>query len=409
MITSEEWAARLAADGEFGLAARGWVGGLLIRTPEGTTGFSVVDGQAQASVPEPGEGVIVIDVPAKVWEGMMATTPAPFHNDVSAATVVGLRQNSDGMAWWQYMPAVQRAVELARAQGPEPDAAVTSPTASPVGRYVLLTLCGHTYRIYVEEAGQGIPLLLQHTAGSHGTQWRHLFEMPEITEHFRLIAYDLPFHGKSVPPIGPRWWEEPYRLRGSFLRSVVTGIADALELDDPAFMGCSVGGLLALDLAFHHPDRFRAVISLQGALHIGGSLDRLPGFWHPQVSNESKAKMMEGLTAPQSPEAFRKETIQTYAAGWPPVFLGDLAYYIEEFDLRDCAGEIDTDEVAVHILTGDYDYSATVEHGRAAHQAIAGSTWSVMCNLGHFPMSENPDLFAQYLLPVLDEICKDAR
>ncbi len=193
------------------------------------------------------------------------------------------------------------------------------------------------------------------------------------------------------------------------VRSVVIGIADALELDDPAFMGCSVGGLLALDLAFHHPDRFRAVISLQGALHIGGSLDRLPGFWHPQVSNESKAKMMEGLTAPQSPEAFRKETIQTYAAGWPPVFLGDLAYYIEEFDLRDCAGEIDTGEVAVHILTGDYDYSATVAHGRAAHQAIAGSTWSVMRNIGHFPMSENPDLFAQYLLPVLDEICKDAR
>ncbi len=90
------------------------------------------------------------------------------------------------------------------------------------------------------------------------------------------------------------------------------------------------------------------------------------------------------------PEAFRKETIQTYAAGWPPVFLGDLAYYIEEFDLRDCASEIDTDEVAVHILTGDYDYSATVEHGRAAHQAIAGSTWSVMRDLDPYPRTLNP-------------------
>ena len=74
--------------------------------------------------------------------------------------------------------------------------------------------------MYFEEAGQGIPVLLQHTAGSHGVQWRHLFEMPAITDHFRLIAYDLPFHGKSVPPVGRAWWTEPYRLTGAFARSV---------------------------------------------------------------------------------------------------------------------------------------------------------------------------------------------
>ena len=31
--------------------------------------------------------------------------------------------------------------------------------------------------MYFEEAGTGIPLLLQHTAGSHGVQWRHLFDL----------------------------------------------------------------------------------------------------------------------------------------------------------------------------------------------------------------------------------------
>ena len=63
-----------------------------------------------------------------------------------------------------------------------------------------------------KKPGQGIPLLLQHTAGSHGVQFRHLFEMPEITDEFRLIAYDLPFHGKSVPRRRQTWWSEPYRL-----------------------------------------------------------------------------------------------------------------------------------------------------------------------------------------------------
>ena len=126
-------------------------------------------------------------------------------------------------------------------------------------------------------------------------------------------------------------------------------------------MGCSVGGLLALDLAHKHPDVFRAVISLEGALHVGGNLGSLEGFWHPKVSNESKARMMEGLTAPSSPIAYRKETIQSYAAGWPPVFIGDLWYYIAEYDMRGKAQEIDTSKIGVHIFSVEYDFSATVE------------------------------------------------
>ncbi|MCY3851289.1 MAG: alpha/beta hydrolase [Acidimicrobiaceae bacterium] len=404
MISTSEWVERVRADGEFTLAARGWSGGLLIETPRGATGFTMADGNPRPGVPEPADGVIVLTMPDDLWIGMTAAMPRPFHNDVSAAMLLGLRRHSDEILWWQYMPALQRAVELARAVGPDAAPPLVRPTATPTGRYVNLDLVGADYRIYVEEAGCGIPLLLQHTAGSHGVQWRHLFEMPEITDHFRLIAYDLPFHGKSVPPVGPRWWETPYRLEGVFLRTLVTGLSAELELDQPVFMGCSVGGLLALDLAFHHPDLFRAVVALQGALHIGGRLDHFPGFWHPQVSNESKAKMMEGMTAPQSPVEFRKETIQAYASGWPPVFIGDLAYYIEEFDIRSTASLIDTSEVGVHILTGDYDPNATVEKGREAHEAIAGSTFAAMPELGHFPMSENPERFASHLLPVLDRI-----
>jgi hypothetical protein len=38
------------------------------------------------------------------------------------------------------------------------------------GGYVYLTVDDIEYRVYVEEAGVGIPLLLQHTAGSDGRQ-----------------------------------------------------------------------------------------------------------------------------------------------------------------------------------------------------------------------------------------------
>ena len=93
-----------------------------------------------------------------------------------------------------------------------------------------------------------------------------------------------------------------------------------------------------------------------------------------------------------------------YSCGWPPVFLGDLNYYLEDYDLTTVAGEIDTNRVGVHILSAEYDCSGTAELGQAAHQAIAGSTFQEMKNVGHFPMSENPKAFLQYLLPTLDRI-----
>ncbi len=200
------------------------------------------------------------------------------------------------------------------------------------------------------------------------------------------------------------WWEETYRLDGAFLRSVPVQLCDALGLQDAVFMGCSVGGLMALDLAHKHADRFRAVISVEGALHIEGHQGQLGELWHPQVGNEYKARLMDGLMSPTSPKPYRKETSFIYACGWPPVFLGDLFYYLDEFDLRGTAGEIDTNQVGVHILSGEYDYSGTSERGREAHAAIAGSTWVEMKGVGHFPMSENPEAFLQYLLPILEQI-----
>jgi len=408
--TSEQWAAICAQDGEFRLAARFWTGGLRLRIDDQTLTLKLTDGEVSAGPIADSTGVVELAGSSAMWQQMCADVPPRFLNDVMAnlSTGMGLSRSGDPVAVAQYYAAVARALELlrpGRAEGPVlPEGSHTAQFDNAVGRYVHLTLEGHDHRIYFEEAGQGIPLLLQHTAGCHGSQWRHLFEVPEITEHFRLIAYDLPYHGKSVPPASKAWWSENYQLQGEFLRSIPIALSDALSLERPAFMGCSVGGLLALDLASRHPDLFRAVISVEGALKVEGDLDDLSELWHPQVSSEYKARLMEGLMSPTSPKPYRKETAFVYAGGWPPVFLGDLFYYLNEFDLRNTAAAIDTDRIDVHILSGEYDWSGRSELGREAHEAIPGSTWVEMQGLGHFPMSENPQAFLRYLQPVLDSI-----
>jgi len=56
------------------------------------------------------------------------------------------------------------------------------------GRYVHLDLAGVSHRVYFEESGSGIPLLLQHTAGADGRQWRHVLEDAELRKRFRMVA-----------------------------------------------------------------------------------------------------------------------------------------------------------------------------------------------------------------------------
>lgn len=270
------------------------------------------------------------------------------------------------------------------------------------GRYIYLPLEGTEYRVYFEESGSGIPLLLQHTAGADSRQWRHLLEDEEVTRHFRLIAYDLPYHGKSLPPPGREWWREEYRLERGFLMQVPLTLAQELELDRPVYMGSSIGGHLALDLAHDHPDRFRAVIALEAAMHTPGGYVDL--FYHPRLSNDFKASLMYGLMAPQSPEAFRRETAWVYSQGAPAVFKGDLYYYSVEHDLRESLSEIDTERVAVYVLNGEYDWSSTPGHAEAIQAALPGARCQIMEGLGHFPMSENPARFRRYLLPLLEEI-----
>ncbi len=406
-----QWAAACAADGEFQLASRHWNGGLQLDIGDHRICLQLNDGSVSAGAPPSDQGLVGFSGSEAVWQDVMQAVPPRFNNDLMANLSVqqGLSRSGDAVVHAQYYAAVMRAVELLRPAAEnyplrDGDVGAAGRMDAPVGRYIHLHLAGCDHRIYYEEAGQGIPLLLQHTAGCHGSQWRHLFEMPEITERFRLIAYDLPCHGKSLPPVEKDWWARDYNLKGEFLRSVPLGLAAALQLQDPVFMGCSVGGLLALDLAHKHADVFRAVISVEGALKIEGHTDELGELWHPQVSNEYKARLMDGLMSPTSPKAYRKETSFVYSCGWPPVFLGDLYYYIEDYDLTAAAKEVDTNKVGVHILSGEYDYSGTSEHGRAAHEAIPGSTWTEMKGVGHFPMSENPVAFARYLLPILDSI-----
>ena len=278
-----------------------------------------------------------------------------------------------------------------------------SATFEPViGRYMHLDLFGRAHRIYVEEAGQGTPLLCLHTAGSDGRQYRGLMNHPGITANHRVIAFDMPWHGKSSPPAG--WHDEEYQLTSAQYTTMILDIMTALELDKPIVMGCSIGGRIALHLALEHPERFKAIIGLQAGAHVDPYYDL--NFLHrPDVhGGEVSAAIVSGLVGPAAPVKERWETLWHYMQGGPGVFKGDLYFYKIDGDIRDRVGRIDTRRCPLFLLSGEYDYSCTPEETLAVAASIPGAEVTIMKGLGHFPMSENPEAFIGHLLPVLDKI-----
>jgi len=273
-----------------------------------------------------------------------------------------------------------------------------------VGRYVRLTLQGRPHRVYFEEAGQGIPLVCLHTAGADSRQFRHLMGDDEVTGRFRVIAFDMPWHGRSTPP--PGWQDEEYRLTTRAYVETVMTFCRALGLERPVVMGCSMGGRIVLQLALEHGDELRAAIGLESADHQQPWYDTT---WlhRPDVhGGEVCAALVSGLVAPQSPDETRWETLWAYMQSGPGVFKGDLYFYRVDSDFRDGVAAIDTRRCPLYLLTGEYDFSCTPEDTRRTADRIPGARVVIMERLGHFPMSENPQQFRRYLLPVLEEIEK---
>ena len=273
-----------------------------------------------------------------------------------------------------------------------------------IGRYLNINVDNTNYRIYVEEAGQGIPLLCLHTAGSDGRQFRHILNDQKITKNFRVIAFDLPWHGKSNPPEG--YELNDYKLTTSLYKKIIMSFCENYKLNEPVIMGCSMGGRVVLHLALEKSNYFKAVIALEGSDKLEPYYD-LDWLYRPDIHGGLiQSAFVSSQIAPQSPDKFRHETLWHYMQGGPGIFKGDLYFYWHDGDFDDRSGLIDTSKCPVYLLSGEYDCSCTPERTLATASRIKGAKAVIIPDIGHFPMSENPELFKSYIYPILDEILK---
>lgn len=270
-----------------------------------------------------------------------------------------------------------------------------------VGRYITVDIGGEQHRLFVEEAGTGIPLLCLHTAGNDSRQFRHIMNDKQVTDRFRVVAFDMPYHGRSTPP--DKWWLKKPRLTTKLYLKIIRAVWAALGLDRPVVMGCSMGGAIVLKVAAEHQNEIRGIVGLESSAYAPGRYNEF--LHHPAIhGGELCASYTYGLNAPTSPEQNRRENWWYYSQSGPGVYQGDVHFYSIDWDARDDIKTIDTARCKVALLTGEFDYSCTPAMTEQVAAAIKGSRYTLMKGMGHFPMIENYPDFRPYLIEALDHV-----
>lgn len=105
-------------------------------------------------------------------------------------------------------------------------------------------------QINYEEYGQGTPLMMVLGLGQDLKTWG--FQIPEFSEHFRVIAFDNRDSGESTRP------REAYTTE-AMARDTI-GLMDFLEIDRAHLLGTSMGGMIAQQIALTAPERVIGLI-----------------------------------------------------------------------------------------------------------------------------------------------------
>ncbi|HRO59273.1 MAG TPA: alpha/beta fold hydrolase, partial [Burkholderiaceae bacterium] len=333
---------------------------------------------------------VAIAASLPVWNEMLAPVPRPGRQSAGAATREGgFEIRGDRLAVAQSLPLVEMLIEAMRK--PNVAAPACRPQLERIEARYLEIGWPDDDRCWLFEESAGDPsqpvLLLLHTAGADSRQWHGLMSNEALGRRWRMVAFDMPCHGRSRPP--GRWRGEPWRLDSARYLACIRAWMSATGTRKLALAGCSMGAAIGLAFLARHAELAHGAILLETPFRSPGRRTDLLD--HPAVhGGRFGAAWVKALMSPSSPGDNRRFATWIYSQAAPGVYEGDLEFYSDEFDAGTYVNDIDAGRTPLWLLSGDYDYSATPADGRRVAEAIPGARFVEMNGLGHFPMTEDP-------------------
>ena len=277
-------------------------------------------------------------------------------------------------------------------------------------RFELQEITLHGHRMAYRAGGSGPVLVLVHGITSTSATWAPVF--PLLTRRFTVIAPDLLGHGGSAKP------------RGDYsLGAHASGVRDllvALGHEHATFVGHSLGGGVAMQLAYQFPERCeRLVLVASGGLGREVNLllraSTLPGSdvvlpllvnRHLLDAGRLAASLLGriGLRAGTDVAEIARGHASLADRDARAAFIHTLRTIVDargqRVDARDRLYL--AEHVPFLIVWGEHDSIIPVAHGRDAHALVPSSRLEVFADAGHFPHVDEPTRFIAALEEFVD-------
>ncbi len=262
-----------------------------------------------------------------------------------------------------------------------------------------VTLHGHDVTYRLAEGPEDQPtLLLIHGMAGNSLTWERV--IPGLAENHSVLAPDLLGHGESAKPMGD------YSL-GAFA-SGLRDLLAVLEIPNVTVVGHSLGGGVALQLAYQHPELVDRLV-LVGSGGLGREVSWLlrmltlpaseylmpfmfPHFVRGPGNAIDAAIRSRGWGIYQASEMWRAYASLSQAEN-RPAFIRTLRSVVDPGGQTVNASDrlYLAAAMPTMIVWGDRDPIIPIDHAYAAHEAIPHSRLEVFDGRGHFPHVEDPD------------------
>ncbi len=239
----------------------------------------------------------------------------------------------------------------------------------------------------------GPALVFSNSLGTDLRLWDPI--LPHLPEGLRIIRYDKRGHGRSDAP------PAPYSM-GALVHDVET-LLDHLAIRDCAFVGLSIGGMIAQGLAVKRPDLIRALVLSNTAAKIGTK-----ELWQTRM-DAVRAGGISAIADAVMERWFSRDFLNSPELN---TWRGMLESQSDEGYIGCCAAIAGTDFYTstsglrrpVLGIAGSEDGATPPDLVRETIDLVPGAEFQLMRRTGHLPCVEQPEAYAAHLTDFLQRL-----
>ena len=259
-------------------------------------------------------------------------------------------------------------------------------------------------KLYVEETGQGIPIVFVHEFAGDHLSWEP--QVRHFCKYYRCITFNARGYPPSDVPVDPAQYSQDHA------RDDVRAVLDGLRIDKAHIVGLSMGGFATVHFGFTYQQRCRSLV-IAGCGYGAAPAERAKF----AEEADATARRFEQLPMHEAAESYaagptRVQFQNKDPRGWRE-FADRFAQHSPEGAARtmrgvqkrrpslfDLVDKIRTIGVPTLIMFGDEDWPC-IEPGILLKKNIAGAGLAVFPNCGHAINLEEPALFNQHMAELL--------